>query len=71
MNAFFEVVVERGPCLVKLLGGSRLSVRGTKFSVSFTVLNGIQGYMRTANKVELIDYARQFLKEKEAAFNVA
>ena len=36
-------------------GFFRISVRSSKFRASFRVLKGIQGYARTADKVELID----------------
>ena len=67
----FETTDERWPCLVKLLGGSCPSVRGSKLCAAFKGLKGVQRHMRTAHKMELIDYARQVVKENRATFDVA
>ena len=59
----FEATNEKWPCIVKLLGGRCPSARGSRLVAAFKHLRGMQKHMRTTDKVDLLEYAKNWLRE--------
>ena len=59
----FDRSSEKWPCLVRLLGGECSSARGSRLVAAFKGVRGMQRHMRTVHKMDLLDYAKQWLRD--------